>query len=218
MLKKFLIVIVCGIFCITSQLSVYASEQMGSLHFNLKDSNATATVEVYRVADYENGNYVLSEDFSKYMNAKEIQEFENLSVKKTSAADVEKSARTLSKVAEDKNLISYYAGNVTDALVLYDLPQGMYMVVGTLSNGDEILPSLIGVPYWDEEHNLIFDVVAFAKLGAGPGPEIPETPENPEKPDGTDTGVQSHAKTYAILLTVSSLGLFLLLGKKKHEA
>ena len=216
MLKKFLIVIFCGIFCFTSQLSVLASEQMGSLHFNLKDSNATATVEVYRVADYENGTYVLSEEFSKYMNAKEIELFEHLSTGPDVVADdVERAAKTLLKVTEEENMLTYYKGDIEKELSLFDLPKGMYMVCGTLSNGDEILPSLIGIPYWDEEHNLIYDVVAFAKTGAGPGPVVPEKPE--QKPGGSNTGTQNHYQAYLILLTVSSFGLFILLGKRKHE-
>ena len=209
MLRKLCIFLSCCMVCISSQLVVFASEKVGSLNLKLNQADQEAEVEIYQVADYINGEYVLNDTFSNFMNAEEIEEFNQLNSDSVVAKTLEENAKVLLKKAEENSVKSYYKEKVKGECSLKDMPLGLYLVVGKMSDKTkEMVPSLIGVPYWNESHELIFDVVAKAKIG-----DIPQKPG-----EDADTATETHYSLYLVLLTLSSFGLFILLGKRKYEA
>ena len=222
MFKKLYVALSCIVVCVSSLIPVSASENTGSLNIKMKNPEEEAIVEVYQAASYENGQYVLNEDFSKCMDNSELRCFHQLNKESVKASELEENAEMLLHKAEEHGLKAYYKGEIQGECSLSSLPLGMYLVTGTMKNGkQEMLPSLIGVPYWDESHELIYDVTAYAKIG-----DQPETPETTEKPEhsrpkpGQDlnTSADTHFYLYAVLLAFSSLILFFLLRKNHHES
>ena len=206
--------------CISSQLLVFASEKTGSLHLKMKNSEDVASVEVYQVADYENGDYVLNEAFAEKMDDKEIARFQNLNGKSVKAEVLEENANMFANMIATQDLKAYDKKEVKGELTLSNMPLGMYLVVGNVKNTKQaLLPSLFGVPYWNVSHQLVYDVEAFAKVGDQPEKPQPK-PDQPvkPKPGGSNTATETHFYLYAILLAASSLVLFLMVRKHHYEA
>ena len=198
--KRVFFFVCCCVLCLSSSISVHAST--GSLVYKLNGMDDVCAVRVYRVADYVDDSYILVSDFSEYMSDVDLKAFSKLSSETVVAQDVQKSAERLVSIVKEQNVNAYYSGDVEGSFSLFDLPLGMYLVVGEMKDSSKVLlPSLIGVPF-----DGLYDVVAHAKVGDSIVPE-----------SNLDTSAQNHMYVYLGLLTVSSFCLFLLL-RKKHGA
>lgn len=200
--KRLMIVVSCFMLCLSSSISVHAST--GSLVYKLEDSFDVANIQVYRVADFVEDSYSLVPEFSDCMSKQERDDFSKMSSDSVLALDVQQNAECLVRIVEEYNIDSYYSSKIEGSFALYDLPLGMYLIVGEMSDSTKVLlPSLIGIPF-KEDGMFIYDVVAHAKVGMKPNP-------------GGNTSSQTHMYTYLGVLTLSAFGLFLLL-RKEHEA
>ena len=198
--KRLILVVSCFMLCMSSSISVHAST--GSLVYKLDEMDDVCAVRVFRVAEFADDSYTVVSDFSKYMSDADLKSFSKLSSETVVAQDVQENAERLVSIAKEQNVNAYYSGDVEGSLSLFDLPLGMYLVVGEMKDSSKVLlPSLIKVPF-----DGMYDVVAYAKVGDSIVPD--------SKPD---TSAQNHMYIYLVLLSVSSLGLFFLL-RKKHEA
>lgn len=164
-----------------------AAPESGTLKIRLKETKYRVEFAVYKVADYINGNYMLTSDFIGIKD-----EMEDLN-KLTNASQMQGCAEQLMDWANSNNISPMYQEYTEDGVLdLGEVPVGMFLIKQIPHEDDELIvaPTLLGVPYWKVvvedgvEHKVLEYFVESQPKGEEPlTPEPPEVPEEPERPN-----------------------------------
>ena len=210
--KKFCILVFICLFMGLSSESVFASMRTGTLLIKRK-SDAKIEVELYHVADYENGEYILK---SSYHDETIINYHKGLcSNPSFHAQELIEYANAVVKSAHKQKIEPLYKGYLQKDTYFQNLDKGLYVFAQVDHKDDtkQILPAVIGIPYWQEitldngtsEKQLTYDVVMQLKESDVIPPKPSVKPSHP-----VDTGDDaSHLKSiYRSMLIGSMIGIY----------
>lgn len=192
-------------------VTAFAKEETGSIHIKLSDGGPNTYKENVRftwsqVANVVDGKYELLNQY-KHTNV-------NLNEIKY-ADDLEKAAKTLSKVAKPDGEVVTDKNGVTD---IQNLPVGVYLLtVSDKAQYDNISPLLIAIPTFDETNGkMLYDVTVQPKhTPVPPGTITTETPDNSN--DGVKTGDASPILLYGIIAIGGAVGVVTYFLKRRKD-
>lgn len=212
-----------------------APPETGTLKIHLKENKYCVEFAVYRVADYVNGNYELTNEFAGINEGGQKWDVVNLNAM-SDAASAEEYAQRFAEWEEENHLQPMLQAYTQDGTWnAGEVPAGMYLTVQIRHEGDslKVAPFLLGVPYWKVEtidgkevRTLEYNVESQPKGEEDiPVPEKPEEPEKPEKPqkpeppDEVKTGDESQEwiRFYAILCIAAGGTAFAAARQKKER-
>lgn len=188
-------------------LSPVETGELGSITIKLEDSSKNVpkggvSLAVVRVADVENGEFILTEEFeSTKVDLNQIQ----------TADELEEAAKKLQ--AEEPEKKTTITTDTSGVASISELPVGVYLIYAMdIAQYDQITSTLVSIPTFDEAAGALnYDIELFPKHV--PVPE--KTPTAPVK-----TGVEDHVMAYVGVLVLSSaVAVFLLIKatKKKQQ-
>ena len=211
-IKKIFVLIFSCLFMAYSSDSIVASRQSGSLCIQRK-SDTKMEVEMYQVADYEHGEYILKPAFQE----KDIESYHEQLVhnEALNAKQLEEYADLVVKTAHKQKLEPIYKGWLQTETQFQNMSLGLYVLAQVDHKEDQtkILPVVVGVPYWQKitmedgslQNQLVFDVTM----------QVKETDVKPPKPPieetgPTDTGDDASHQTsiYMTMLIASMMGMY----------
>ena len=105
-----------------------------------------------KVADYENGEFVLKEEFQESnLNLNEI----------TKGNDMRKAAEILGNYESEKEIVQ----TKNQVVQVGPLSEGVYLIEGVFEEGYEIPSTLVSIPQWNEgEEELSYQVTVMPKI------------------------------------------------------
>lgn len=188
--RIFILSLVCALMCPGNvfakeslMIPVTETDRQGSLTIRLEDtkedlSKVDVPVSIVKVADVEDGAFLLCEDFV-------TSEVELAKIK--TANEMEEAAKKILQKVRKSDQIYYTDEDGT--VVISNLSVGVYLVFAQAFAGYEtILPSLVSIPSWNEEEGKMdYDVEMMPKHEAKLEKETPPT------------GDQNHLHSYILL-------------------
>lgn len=216
-IKKVKVAMLLLLVFLSSSWSVLAKDKLpekydGSITIQLDEGGLGTSKEhvgfaITKVADLVDGFYELKPEYKS----------SNIDLNKIKyAKDMEKAAGELVKIAKTDSVI--YTDK-TGSAEIQDLSVGVYLVYVTeKAEYDEIVPSLIAIPTWDEERgDMIYDVEIYPKHTPWPPGTIEtETPKGSY--DGIKTGDEAPILLVSFIALISVILIVVLLKKRKKDA
>lgn len=201
---------------LSSSWSVLAKDKLpekyGSITIQLDEGGLGTSKEnvgfaITKVADLVDGFYELKPEYKS----------SNIDLNKIKyAKDMEKAAEELVKIAKTDSII--YTDK-TGSAEIQDLSVGVYLIyVLEKAKYDEIVPSLIAIPTWNEESgDMLYDVEMHPKHTPWPPGTIEtDTPKNSY--DGVKTGDEAPILLMSFIALISVILVVVLLKKRKKDA
>lgn len=203
---------------LSSSFSVLANEKLprsienkGSITIELEDGGIGTSKEnvefaCTKVANTVDGSYELLPDYaSSNIDLNQIKY----------AKDMEEAAKELVTMAKPDFRIKTGKNGIA---TFKDLSIGVYLIhVVDKARYDEVVPSLIAIPTWDEkEEDLLFDIKIYPKHTPWP-PGTIETDTPSGSHDGVKTGDESPIVLIMSLVGISMLCIAWILTKKKKN-
>lgn len=218
-IKKIKVVMLLLLVFLSSSWSVLAKEKIpnkveksGSITIRLDEGGLGTSQEnvgfaVTKVADLVDGFYELKQEYKS----------SNIDLNKIKyAKDMEKAAEELVKIAKTDSVI--YTDK-TGSAEIQDLSVGVYLVhVVEKAKYDEIVPSLIAIPTWNEESgDMLYDVEIYPKHTPWP-PGTIETDTPKDSYSGIKTGDEAPILFLSFIAFISVVGIIFLIKKRKKDA
>lgn len=184
-------------------LSPIETDELGSLTITLGDTEKELSKEgvkfsIDKVADIENGEYILTEEYQKTdVDLNNIHNANELSI----------ASNELYKSAKEGTIIKTNGSGVA---IANDLEAGVYLVYAAdIAGYDNITPFIISVPTWNEEEGvMMYDLSVMPK----------HTPI-PEEPDTPQTGYENNVYIYgtiAVILLIMAIIVYIA-SREKHD-
>ena len=210
--KKCFVLLFIGLFMALSSDVIHAFDKRGTLTITRK-SDTKMEVEIYQVADYENGEYVLKSAF----HDKTLASYHDQLVNENAlhATDIEAYAKKMLTIAHKQKISPMYHGKLGKEISFQDVSKGLYVLAQVDHEDDQkqILPVVIGIPYWQEitledgnsQNQLLYDVVIQLKESD----KLPPKPsEKPQGEVGTGDDMIPFKHLYTTMLIGSMIGIF----------
>lgn len=218
-MKKAKVALLLLLVFLSSSFSVLAKEKLpndiekcGSITIQLDEGGLGTSKEhvgfaFTKVADLVDGFYELKSEYKS----------SNIDLNKIKyAKDMERAASELVKIAKPDSVV--YTDK-TGVAAIHDLPMGVYLVYVTeKAKYDEVVPSLIAIPTWDEEKgDMLYDIEMYPKHTPWP-PGTIETDTPNGNYDGVKTGDKSPFLLMGIVALISAGIIGILFVKAKKDA
>lgn len=212
-------VLFAALICFLFPVTVHAEKSSGSITVRPEHSESEMKFAVYRIADYEDGQYTILPEYDFSDGNIDLNSIENASQSK-------EYAKKLAGWTEKNTLPAKWQKCTENGVMTLDkAPLGMYLIVQVRHEADDVMvaPYLIGVPYRQEKtKELVYEVVSIPK---GENVEKPEPPKpEPPRPEVT---VDKDVKTgdpmveamymHMIGLAVSAVGILLAIHYRKKQ-
>lgn len=175
-----------------------AAPESGTLKIRLKETGYRVEFAIYKVADYIDGNYMLTSEFAGSKD--EVEDLNKLS----NASKMQACAEQLIKWADDNHISPMYQEYTEDGVLdLGEVPLGMFLIKQIPHEDDKLIvaSTLLGVPYWKvvvkdgKEYKVLEYFVESQPKGEEPvtpepPPIIPDEPDKPDIKTGDDSGIE----------------------------
>jgi len=142
-----------------------AEEQKGSIELQLPKAEENLQMVLYKVAEYQDGQFVFLEDFAD--SGIQIADLNN-------AEEAQAAAKNLADFAQENGLEGQMAGQDEDGMVRFtDLAPALYLAAQYA--GSEILSvqaALVPIPYMSESGSSVYDAVLSPKYSFSGGAVI----------------------------------------------
>lgn len=173
-MKRYIVMLIIVLFC---TYTMYADAEEGNVEIVLP-KEAEISFACSKVADIENGNFVLEEAYMK--SEVDLSQL-------NSAKDMKEAIQKLQQFSTKENIIqTSESGNV----IISDLEEGVYLIESVSSDSYQIPAMLVTVPAWNEEA----ETISY---------DISVTPKMEKISESVQTGDDSYIDIFSVFFIIS---------------
>ncbi|MBQ8802057.1 MAG: hypothetical protein IJZ53_00275 [Tyzzerella sp.] len=167
-MKRYIVMLIIVLF---GTYTLYANAEEGSVEITMPEE-AVISFAYAKVADVENGSYVLKEEYKE--SGVDLNQL-------GSAKEMEEAIQRLQQFHTKENFVQTgESGNVK----IPDLEEGVYLIESLSSDEYQISPMLVAVPAWDvEAGEMSYDISVT--------PKMEKIPKSVQTGDGSNTNIFS---------------------------